>query len=163
MPFIKIEIDDGDFPTKRDMNESLKTSYAEIGRWHQRERIKLHFDANAQQRYKYSKRTRGYEIRKRREKGHNLPLVWTGASARLARTGRVSATRKGVTISIPAPTLNLPKGGPKSKSIGVKKTMSMEVTTVNKNEVDEATKIGLRRLRLRMDVVRLRRKHIRKL
>jgi len=37
-----------------------------------------HFKSGAKGKYKYAKRTRKYQASKRKAKGHNLPLVWSG-------------------------------------------------------------------------------------
>lgn len=45
-----------------------------------------HFDPSAYSRYGYKHRTRKYTARKRKEKGHTVPLVWSGASRRIMKT-----------------------------------------------------------------------------
>lgn len=45
--------------------------------WHQT-MLPRHFQENAYQIYRYKLRTKSYEKRKRRKRGHNRPLVWKG-------------------------------------------------------------------------------------
>lgn len=45
-----------------------------------------HFDPSARGKYGYRRRTAKYEARKKREKGHNVPLVWSGDSRRTVKT-----------------------------------------------------------------------------
>ena len=41
-----------------------------------------HFSPNARFKYSYAPRSKAYEARKKKKYGHNLPLVWTGATRR---------------------------------------------------------------------------------
>jgi len=50
--------------------------------WH-RKYMPMHFREGASQRYGYQRRTVKYMIRKRRQKGHSRPLVWTGEMRRM--------------------------------------------------------------------------------
>jgi len=45
-----------------------------------------HFEPSARAKYHYRPRTASYEKRKKREKGHNVPLVWSGDSRRTVKT-----------------------------------------------------------------------------
>lgn len=45
-----------------------------------------HFEPSARGKYGYRRRTAKYEARKKREKGHNVPLVWSGDSRRTVKT-----------------------------------------------------------------------------
>ena len=45
-----------------------------------------HFEPSARAKYHYRPRTASYEKRKKWEKGHNVPLVWSGDSRRTVKT-----------------------------------------------------------------------------
>jgi hypothetical protein len=109
---------------KREMNRILKECWSLIGQlWHREMRPK-HFTHAGAREYGYTPRSgesarpcskgfrRSYTGRKLRKFGHTLPLVYTGTSRGLTRTGNITATSKGVRIAMHAPALNLrPKGG----------------------------------------------------
>lgn len=158
MAFLSITFDKGDFPTKRDMNEALKSGWALVGRDYQRDRVPLHFDENADKRYRYSPRSPKYTLSKKNIHGHTRPLVWSGASVILSKIGRVTSTSKGARISIPSPALNRPKGGPKARARGTKKSMREEVTTVTQLELKEVAKSMKRWLNQRIEILKLRRR-----
>ncbi len=55
-----------------------------IAFWH-KQFLPMHFTEAASQRYHYADRTRKYEERKARVKGHSRPLVWSGDAERQVR------------------------------------------------------------------------------
>lgn len=62
------------------LRSALKAAnIATVEYWHKRF-MPGHFKASASRKYGYQERTFKYTKRKRRQKGHNLPLVWTGIS-----------------------------------------------------------------------------------
>ncbi len=120
--------------------------------WHGRYRPK-HFRRSGAREYGYAPRTGepgssnpkgGYMRRKRREKGHSLPLVWSGTSRQLTRLRDVRATSKGARVVMNAPGLN--RRHPKSRI-----NMRDEMTRISVRERTQLTKVldgGLdRRLR----------------
>ena len=63
-----------------------------------------HFTTKATKEYKYKPRTRRYMIRKAKIKSHQMPLVFSGESAkRLERMIRVSGTHKKARGALDAP------------------------------------------------------------
>lgn len=137
MSFIQFEmIERGPVPgiIKRDLNKLLKVGWLSIGRlWHSQMRRK-HFTREGARLYRYARRTDVYERRKRREKGHDLPLVWTGRSRRATRIRDIRATSKGVKVVMRAPALNLTRLSAKARG---RKSMREELTTVSRKEVKQ--------------------------
>jgi hypothetical protein len=107
---------------KRDWNRVLAAGLKGMGEsWHLRY-LARHFEPSAVRRYGYAPRSAGYRKRKRRIKGHDRPLVWSGRSERLASMRRVRATSKGVSVIVYAPQLN-------------RRKLAKEVTTVIVQEI----------------------------
>lgn len=68
-----------------------------IGEWWHSERAPVHFTPAAMALYNYQPRTRLYQIRKAKTKGHQNPLEWSGrfkASALAAKTMKISGQGK---------------------------------------------------------------------
>jgi len=87
-------------------NWLVKGAWALTGAtWH-RDYSAKHFTAEGAREYRYQRRTRKYEDRKQRLKGHKDPLVFSGRSRRLARLADVRATPKGVRVVLHARQLN---------------------------------------------------------
>ena len=120
---------------KRALNKLYKKSFAiAAGVWHTRFHRK-HFTHAGAREYRYDPRqgermTRGskrhrasYTARKERLFGHTLPLVWSGASRKLASIKDVRATSKRGRVVIHARGLNRPRRGGK-------KSMREEMTTL---------------------------------
>jgi hypothetical protein len=110
--------------TKREWGRVKKTTFGMLGRWWHRMLRPKHFTQRGAMEYRYVPRKgqrqapgtkgfrRSYTGTKLRRFGHTLPLVWSGASKRKSRAGRILATSKDVRVSMNVPTLNLkPKGG----------------------------------------------------
>ncbi len=114
------------------------------GKWHSNFRAKHFTEAGARE-YRYASRKgqhaspgskafkNAYQGRKRREKQHTKPLVWSGRSEFLSRQRSFKATSKRVRISIRAPALNLK---PKTKDGSTSKVnMRKEMETVSGKEL----------------------------
>lgn len=124
---------------KRKLNGLTRASFDDIGHWWQRTALPKHFTHAGATLYGYARRqgervahhTRewrlSYTRRKLRKFGHTYPLVFSGRSRALAKTGVVRATRNRVRVSIPAPALNRPH--PSGRIF-----MREEVTTVSEDE-----------------------------
>lgn len=142
-------------PRKRDLPKALKFMWARAGvLWHTRF-MPQHFTARGAMKYGYGPRSTKYMLRKmtgykvagRTVAGHRDPLVWSGASKRLAAIQDVRATSKGGTVVIHATGLN--RRNPDSIS---PKTMRQELLTVTdqelaiiaKNSTQDLTKALLR-------------------
>lgn len=133
---------------QRDWNKIVRKAWTAVGRyWHQNFR-KKHFTKEGARVYGYAKRSDAYTRRKQREKGHQLPLVWSGRSRGQTKVANVKAraTRKksGVRVSMNAPTLNL----------GGRRWGGPELTTVSAPEMQRLIEVldahidrGLRRNR----------------
>lgn len=96
---------------KKELPRLQKLSFAAIGRyWHESFRPN-HFTTAGKTIYGYRPRTKEYEIRKAKEYGHRLPLVYTGTSQALSRIQDVRATRNRVRVVLNTPALNFKPGG----------------------------------------------------
>ena len=94
--------------SRKTWNEAMKAVYhSGAEHWHDRFSAR-HFTAQGARLYGYAPRSKKYLARKRREKGHGDPLVWSGASRTLASIKKVRSTRSGGRAIINAPTLNRP-------------------------------------------------------
>ncbi len=144
---------------RKALTKIKRQSWRQTGEhWHGRYRPK-HFRRSAIREYGYTPRTGepgssnpkgGYMRRKRREKGHGLPLVWSGTSRRLTRLRDVRATTKGARVVMNAPTLN--RRHPKSRI-----NMREEMTRISVRERNELTKVLGRGMDRRLRQIRTRR------
>lgn len=112
---------------KKLLGPTMKVGFEKAGKFWQREILPIHFKRKAISRYGYRpregdvggkapklfigrggkpRRRKSYTTKKQEQFGHKLPLVWTGASRALSGTGKVTATKFRVTITVPAPNLN---------------------------------------------------------
>jgi len=95
---------------QRTWNNVVRMAWVAVGKyWHRNFRPKHFTEAGARE-YGYAKRGAEYEQRKKREVGHNLPLVWSGDSRDATAQGRIKAhatrNKSGVKVSMPAGSLN---------------------------------------------------------
>lgn len=85
-------------PRKRDLNRIRNVCNRAAG-IEVRDLLPLHFEAGAQQRFRYQFRSKQYNRRKQRIFGHQKPLVFTGRMRQsVLRTARVTATSKGAKV-----------------------------------------------------------------
>ena len=89
---------DEDLVTERTHKRILKQVNREIGVLHRNRTLKKHFENNAETRpggaYGYEARTKKYQIRKAKKKGHQRPLSFTGEMRRtVTGSSRVTATQ----------------------------------------------------------------------
>jgi hypothetical protein len=113
--------------SKRKWDEILKeTWYAWAEAWDTRFKMR-HFTPEGAKLYNYDPRGAAYMKRKMRVHGHNLPLVWSGASRLLAKRPNIKATSKWGRARINAPGLNLRRAGKQTP-------MYVEMTRVTVNE-----------------------------
>jgi hypothetical protein len=133
--------------TRREMNRVLEKAWFQPGKnWAGNLRPK-HFTKEGEQEYGYEPRSgeqqgasgkafwRSYTGRKLKEKGHTLPLVWSGELRDKARTSCIEATSKGVRVFLSE--ANKAKfHNPKSKI-----DMRAELTRVSIAEAGESTEI----------------------
>jgi len=87
-----------DLVTERTHKRILRQVNREIGVLHRNKTLKKHFENNPDTRsggaYGYEARTKKYQIRKARKKGHQRPLVFSGEMRRtVLGTSRVTATK----------------------------------------------------------------------
>jgi len=89
---------------KRELKAEVKAGLAEVGdHWHG-SILPGHFDRGAANKYKYKRRSRKYNERKLRRRGHKIPLVDTGQMARMVkRMARVTSTSKGARVALKGP------------------------------------------------------------
>jgi hypothetical protein len=124
---------------KRQFNNMKKACYGAIAQhWFEQYRP-LHFRESAYSRYRFKARARDYVKRKRKRKGHNRPMVWSGESERLSRMARITSTNKGGKVAMSARKLNFRH--PASVI-----NMAEELRKVNKIEVKEIQKVFDKRL-----------------
>ncbi len=84
----------GQVLTKRGVTEVTRVCNR-LGAFEVRDQLDEHFDPNAQQRFKYKRRTQKYEQKKQRLFGHTTPLVYTGELERaVLSSAKVTATSK---------------------------------------------------------------------
>ena len=86
---------------KRGMPKVVQESMKAAGAlWH-RQDLPRHFDSTASNRYGYKARTSKYLTRKRRVKGHNRPLEYSGELKRaVTRMARITGSRLTVRVSM---------------------------------------------------------------
>ena len=89
---------DEDLVTERTHKRILKQVNREIGVLHRNRTLKKHFENNAETRpggdYGYEARTKKYQIRKAKKKGHQKPLSFTGDMRRVVTgSSRITATQ----------------------------------------------------------------------
>jgi hypothetical protein len=103
--------------SRRRRGHVLKQVYQAIGqRWGEEylpkrftpEQKKYNFEPRAGQQSGMAGKQfwRSYTGRKKKKYGHTLALVYSGESARRAQNFRVTATRNGAKVTVPAPALN---------------------------------------------------------
>ena len=134
--------------TKASMQRAGRVAMQLVGKLHHRLFKPRKFGANAQQVYKLRRRSRKYNQRKRgrsvngqgvRAIGEEKPFVWSGETRRLAMAGNKvnakapSAARHYVDVILNAPQLNR------------KPWVREEFETINKNEVAELRRQGIKR------------------
>lgn len=81
MVFLKV-VQRSSLVTIRKHRSIMRDLHREVMVKHLRETVPLHFDERAKYVYHYERRSRRYEARKLREKGHTRPLVWSGRTLR---------------------------------------------------------------------------------
>lgn len=97
---------------KRTLNRIIKNSLLRALQEWRRSILPQHFTEQGARKYGFRTRTRKYRERKKREKGHSRPLVWSGESERRSRRARIRTTSKRGTATVNAPNLSRrPKGG----------------------------------------------------
>lgn len=124
---------------RKAMREIIKATWHDVGvLWHSQMRPK-HFTKRGAREYGYATRQgeratpgsrafrRSYTGRKFREKGHTLPLVWTGESRALSRLRDVRATSTRVRIVMRTNRLNL-----RHRSSRI--NMAQELRTISRSE-----------------------------
>lgn len=115
---------------KRQFNNIKKSAYGVCARlWFTRFRP-LHFQETAYSRYRYKARARDYVKRKRKERGHNRPLVWSGQSERVTRVARITSSNKYGRVSMAPHNLRW-----KHPSSHIR--MTEELRRINQNEIIE--------------------------
>ena len=125
-------------------NKMLRRMYLQVGLlWHRKFRPR-HFSMKAISRYGYEERTRGYNFRKKKAKGHVIPLVFTGEARVLSTQANIRNTSKGVTITMPA----LRKLNRRPKTSKVNK--SAEMTRVSLDELREVEQFAKRDIERRI-------------
>jgi len=84
-----------EFVTARTHSRIMRDALRELMVDHVEHRLPGHFVPGADRKYHYRIRTRKYLDRKRRLKGHNIPLVFTGRTRRdlIASKHRITATQ----------------------------------------------------------------------
>lgn len=130
-----------------------------MGDYWNRQYRDLHFTERGARKYRYLPRSgarltkgssawrRSYVGRKWRRRGHNDPLVYSGASRTLARTARVRSTANRCEVIIPAPGLN--RRNPYSRI-----SMRDEATRVVASEVQQLTKVAEQKMARGLEQVR---------
>lgn len=133
---------------KPDMQRAGRVGMRLVGKVHHRKFKPRKFGPNAEQIYKLQRRAKKYRQRKlgrgsngegSRALGEDKPFVWSGETRRLALAGNKvvarapSAARHYVDVKLNTPQLNR------------KPWLREEFERINKNEVAELRKVGIRR------------------
>lgn len=86
----------------RDHNKFMRAAFTAGAEYHFRQHVPRHFEDFAIHKYGYYPRSEKYNDRKMKQVGHNHPLVFTGASKRMATGSHlpVQATPKGATLTV---------------------------------------------------------------
>jgi len=125
--------------SRRTWNETMKAVYA-TGAEHWFDRFSArHFTVQGARLYGYAPRSKKYTARKRREKHHSNPLVWSGASRVLATIKNIRSTRTGGKAVIAAHGLNRPHRYGKFR-------MREEMTRLTENETRSIVAMMRKRL-----------------
>lgn len=103
--------------------------------WHGRF-LPGHFELSAKQKYQYQPRTKQYEIRKAKTKGHRKPLVWSGAlkNAVTATNVIIAATPNWVKVIMRGPPWQTKRLLRFRGSSGKGPNMEKELTIVGSDE-----------------------------
>ena len=89
--------------TKRALSAAMRKALGKAGMQWYRDVMSGHFRANAGARYGYAPRSKRHRAAKRRRFGHDIPLVFTGASERAARAAvRIQSAAKRARVVLPA-------------------------------------------------------------
>lgn len=95
--------------TIRGHGQAMNLLYRKLGGIHKSETMKKHFESIPETRatvggYNYEKRSRRWRKRKRREKGHNKPLVFSGDLQKLViSSSDITATQRKFTFKARSP------------------------------------------------------------
>lgn len=111
---------------KREINNVLKEAWRlMLLYWHKRF-IPQHFREIAKSLYDYKPRSKRYEARKKRLKGHTKPLVFTGETETLSRTVTVRSTFRGGRMRMPIRKLNYRRLRPELEALTAGEVMQLE-------------------------------------
>ena len=117
-----------------------------------------HFRPGAAQRYGIGGRTAQYQRRKKKQVGHNRPLVFTGKLALQMRTNnKISGTSKGATVKMRKPLAfgrQLENGKFASISRYPKPEFDKEITKVIASEVRHLSRDHKKRITVKLGRVR---------
>lgn len=114
---------------------------------HHQQYMWRHFQPEAYRRYGYHDRTKAYVRRKLREKGHNRPLVWSGASEILAKIRDIRSTRNRTTLIQHARGLNRRKPTSEVRmNEEIRKVAEVEIRAFER-VAKKAFELGLKQLR----------------
>lgn len=80
--------------TVRKHNQLMRLLLRESLELHRDVRMRQHFSTSAYQEYGYAPRSKGYQLRKAKKKGHQRPWVWTGETERTMHAGSVITATK---------------------------------------------------------------------
>lgn len=121
--------------SKRDYNATLADTFARLGEeWHAKFRPN-HFTSFAYSEYQYQRRSFAYNRLKQRKLGHQNPLHFTGDSKRLSGSATITATKNGVTVTMPVRTFNY-------KTKHMRMNMREEFTRISSREVAKLERLA---------------------
>lgn len=113
--------------TQRVWNKAVKATYHEGAEFWFDRYSQRHFTPEGARMYGYAKRSRKYMDAKQSQKHHQDPLVWSGASRKLATIKQIRSTRNWGKASIAARGLN-------RRAKGMTYSMAREMVIVSANE-----------------------------
>lgn len=159
MLVLKFEVPD-EFIDRKEIRTELRKQFRGVGEtWHGQHR-KRHFSLFGAGIYGYKPRKRTYNRRKRKRRGHTLPLVDSGDTRRLSGTKRVRVRNAGsadqpvfsVVITMPTP----PYMNFRAKGSTINK--QEELRTLVQSELDQYSAQVVRGVEARISRLRPRRK-----
>lgn len=96
---LKIALDET-LITPRKHGQLMKRLLRELWEFHRDIHLDKHFQVGAESRYGLRPRSKRYQIRKARVKGHQKPLVWSGRTqSQIKQNARITATQHRATLT----------------------------------------------------------------
>lgn len=142
MPFLIIDFSDIKGVSDQELLAMIHESLKKVGVHWQQKILDKHFTPAGASEYNYTERSKKYEDKKSRRKGHRDPLKWSGTGQKESKARQITTTVSGSTGTVKIPlgrVFNLP-GNPKTKGKAIVR-MRDEVTRVSIKDNIELSKV----------------------